>query len=79
MQTSDEMKQSERSAGARKFYKNGANLNEKPRSVFSAETELTKHGRMKVSEGRGSFLKSSYERFLLYEFVEPVLNYGFVL
>ena len=25
---------------------------------------------------RGPFHKSSYERFLLYEFVEPVLNYG---
>ena len=24
----------------------------------------------------GPFHKSSYERFLLYEFVEPVLNYG---
>ena len=24
---------------------------------------------------RGPFLKSSYERFLLYEFVEPVLSY----
>ena len=25
----------------------------------------------------GPFHKSSYERFLLYEFVMPVLNYGF--
>ena len=25
---------------------------------------------------RGPFHKSSYKRFLLYEFVEPVLNYG---
>ena len=27
-----------------------------------------------VTETWGPFLKSSYERFLLYEFVEPVLN-----
>ena len=26
---------------------------------------------------RGPFHKSSYERCLLYEFVKPVLNYGF--
>ena len=29
-----------------------------------------------ASKSSGPFHKSSYERFLLYEFVEPVLNYG---
>ena len=28
-------------------------------------------------KGWGPFHKSSYERFLLYEFVMPVINYGF--
>ena len=30
---------------------------------------------LKARKLRGPFHKSSYERFLLYEFVEPVLNY----
>ena len=30
----------------------------------------------KKSQDHGPFHKSSYERFVLYKFVDPVLNYG---
>ena len=33
------------------------------------------HNNLTRSHGRGPFHKSSYEQVLLYEFVEPVLNY----
>ena len=37
---------------------------------------MTRHNFLDETH-RGPFHKSSYERCLLYEFVKPVLNYGF--
>ena len=47
------------------------------RSDPTKQTESGQHIRDSIISGpRRPFHKSSYERFLLYEFVEPVLNYG---
>ena len=42
---------------------------------FHLTVSVRPGGTCRVGRVRGSFHKSSYERFLFYEFVEPMLNY----